>query len=106
MSQAAKGIGDLRHAAVSTNDNLRRSTSVNRPKEFASKVKNRKTSKRERRVFVNLPLSKNYLDRRNDPKVKYVSNKIVTSKYTTLTFVPKNLFEQFRRAANMYFLFM
>ncbi|CAG8455671.1 8932_t:CDS:2 [Paraglomus occultum] len=106
MSQAARGVGDPRHAAISTNDNLRRSTSVNRPKEFASKVKNRKTSKRERRVFVNLPLPSTHLDRRNDPKVKYVSNRIVTSKYTTLTFVPKNLFEQFRRAANMYFLFM
>lgn len=31
-------------------------------------------------------------------------NRIVTSKYTLLNFIPKNLFEQFRRIANFYFL--
>ena len=36
---------------------------------------------------------------------RYVpNNRIVTSKYTVLNFVPKNLFEQFRRIANFYFL--
>lgn len=32
------------------------------------------------------------------------SNAIHTNKYTILTFVPKNLFEQFHRFANLYFL--
>jgi hypothetical protein len=32
------------------------------------------------------------------------SNKIKTSRYTPLTFLPKNLYEQFRRIANLYFL--
>ncbi|KAM4675003.1 phospholipid-transporting ATPase VB [Discoglossus pictus] len=36
----------------------------------------------------------------------YVGNKIRTTKYTLLTFVPKNLFEQFYRSANLYFLFL
>jgi magnesium-transporting ATPase (P-type) len=36
----------------------------------------------------------------------FASNRISTSKYTMWNFVPKNLFEQFRRAANIYFLFM
>ena len=31
-------------------------------------------------------------------------NGVITSKYTWLTFVPKSLFEQFRRLANVYFL--
>ncbi|CAN0033542.1 unnamed protein product, partial [Hapterophycus canaliculatus] len=31
-------------------------------------------------------------------------NSVVTSKYNLLTFVPKSLFEQFRRIANIYFL--
>ena len=32
------------------------------------------------------------------------NNFIKTSKYTLLTFIPLNLFEQFQRAANFYFL--
>lgn len=32
------------------------------------------------------------------------ANAITTSKYTWLTFLPKNLFEQFHRFANIYFL--
>ena len=34
----------------------------------------------------------------------YCSNVVVTSKYTVVSFVPKNLYEQFRRFANIYFL--
>ena len=34
------------------------------------------------------------------------SNSIRTTKYTILTFLPKNLFEQFHRFANWYFLFI
>jgi magnesium-transporting ATPase (P-type) len=33
-----------------------------------------------------------------------VSNMVVTAKYTTASFLPKNLFEQFSRLANVYFL--
>ncbi|KAM9679000.1 phospholipid-transporting ATPase VD [Trichechus inunguis] len=36
----------------------------------------------------------------------YVNNQIRTTKYTLLNFVPRNLFEQFHRAANLYFLFL
>nr|XP_053653910.1 phospholipid-transporting ATPase IF-like isoform X2 [Cherax quadricarinatus] len=35
---------------------------------------------------------------------RYTHNRIKTSKYTVLNFIPKNLFEQFRRIANFYFL--
>lgn len=31
-------------------------------------------------------------------------NSVVTSKYNVLTFIPRSLFEQFRRVANIYFL--
>lgn len=32
------------------------------------------------------------------------NNSVVTSKYNIVTFVPRSLFEQFRRIANIYFL--
>uniref|UniRef100_A0A674EDY3 Phospholipid-transporting ATPase n=1 Tax=Salmo trutta TaxID=8032 RepID=A0A674EDY3_SALTR len=36
----------------------------------------------------------------------YSDNKIKTTKYTLLSFLPKNLFEQFHRFANVYFVFI
>ncbi|KAJ7542694.1 hypothetical protein O6H91_09G007000 [Diphasiastrum complanatum] len=36
---------------------------------------------------------------------KYRSNYVSTTKYNVVTFFPKALFEQFRRVANLYFLF-
>uniref|UniRef100_A0A6I8N6V6 Phospholipid-transporting ATPase n=1 Tax=Ornithorhynchus anatinus TaxID=9258 RepID=A0A6I8N6V6_ORNAN len=35
---------------------------------------------------------------------KFCDNRIISSKYTVWNFLPKNLFEQFRRIANFYFL--
>uniref|UniRef100_A0A8B9LVP3 Phospholipid-transporting ATPase n=1 Tax=Astyanax mexicanus TaxID=7994 RepID=A0A8B9LVP3_ASTMX len=35
---------------------------------------------------------------------RYPDNRIISSKYTFWNFIPKNLFEQFRRIANFYFL--
>uniref|UniRef100_A0A2C9JYJ6 Phospholipid-transporting ATPase n=1 Tax=Biomphalaria glabrata TaxID=6526 RepID=A0A2C9JYJ6_BIOGL len=44
----------------------------------------------------------------NDPEYNaqfgYANNYISTSKYNIITFLPKNLFEQFQRLANAYFL--
>ncbi|EIE80028.1 hypothetical protein RO3G_04733 [Rhizopus delemar RA 99-880] len=65
-----------------------------------STVKLRRIQTGGRRVFINLPLPQ------YTPPLRYASNKIKTSKYTLITFVPKNLFEQFRRPANLYFLAM
>ncbi|XP_068799066.1 phospholipid-transporting ATPase VD isoform X4 [Struthio camelus] len=36
----------------------------------------------------------------------YVNNRIRTTKYTVWNFIPRNLFEQFHRVANLYFLFL
>ena len=47
------------------------------------------------------------LNEPTDPALTtFPSNSIRTSKYTLLTFLPLNLFEQFRRLANLYFLFI
>lgn len=44
--------------------------------------------------------------KRDHPNGRYVENKIRTTKYTLLTFLPKNLIEQFHRVANLYFIFI
>lgn len=36
----------------------------------------------------------------------YKNNKIRTTKYSLLSFLPKNLFEQLHRFANVYFIFL
>ena len=50
---------------------------------------------------VTEPISDN-----SHPNHGYSNNRIVTTKYTALSFFPKNLFEQFHRFANLYFLFI
>lgn len=56
-----------------------------------------------RTVYVNEPLPKDLFDNKGKilKRAKYSTNQVVTSKYTVLTFVPRNLLEQFRRIANV-----
>lgn len=44
--------------------------------------------------------------KRDHPNGRYTENKIRTTKYTLLSFLPKNLIEQFHRVANLYFIFI
>lgn len=37
---------------------------------------------------------------------EHADNRIKSTKYTLITFLPKNMLEQFRRIANFYFLVM
>lgn len=58
-----------------------------------------------RTVYFNEPLPADKKDpKTGHPLVHYVRNKIRTTKYTPITFVPKNLFFQFHNVANIYFL--
>jgi hypothetical protein len=40
----------------------------------------------------------------NEPDLDLPNNSISTSKYNLITFLPKNLLEQFSKSANVYFL--
>ncbi|KIV91602.1 hypothetical protein, variant [Exophiala mesophila] len=59
-----------------------------------------------RSIYVNRPLPPEALTEEGHIKAKYARNKIRTSKYTPLSFVPKNLWWQFHNVANVYFLFI
>ncbi len=55
-----------------------------------------------RTIFVNNPLPSDYYDKKGRvlKDKTYPTNQNVTSKYTVITFLPRNLLEQFRRVAN------
>lgn len=54
-------------------------------------------------VYANQPLPAEYFDVQGKlgKEFQYTTNQVITSKYTALTFVPRNILEQFRRVANM-----
>ncbi|KAJ7436207.1 phospholipid-translocating ATPase [Mycena latifolia] len=60
----------------------------------------------KRTVYVNQQLPPDYFDHKGKikPENVYLSNQVITSKYTLITFLPRNLLEQFRRVANVFFL--
>lgn len=62
----------------------------------------RKPQDQKRKVSSNLPYET--FKWKDQPNRHYATNQIKTTKYTMLSFVPKNLFEQFHRFANLYFV--
>lgn len=56
-----------------------------------------------RTVYVNENIPGHYLDKKGRIKSEFIysSNQVITSKYTIITFLPRNLLEQFRRIANL-----
>ena len=57
-----------------------------------------------RTLYVHESLPQDYFDAKGKVKREhvYATNQLITSKYNIITFVPRNLLEQFRRIANMY----
>ncbi|KAF4078777.1 hypothetical protein AMELA_G00185370 [Ameiurus melas] len=77
------------------------------PGAGVKKRKKRKSKKesKTRTVHANL-LYDHHAKAAENPNRLYANNKIKTTKYTLLSFIPKNLFEQFHRFANVYFVFI
>ncbi|KIM48588.1 hypothetical protein M413DRAFT_437796 [Hebeloma cylindrosporum] len=59
-----------------------------------------------RTVYINEPLPGSFFDSKGKVRREhvYTSNQVITSKYSLITFLPRNLLEQFRRIANIFFL--
>ncbi|KAF8077570.1 phospholipid-translocating ATPase [Lyophyllum atratum] len=57
-------------------------------------------------IYVNENPPEDRLDKKGrlKPEHVYPTNQVLTSKYTIITFLPRNLLEQFRRIANIFFL--
>ncbi|XP_076870818.1 phospholipid-transporting ATPase VA [Brachyhypopomus gauderio] len=72
----------------------------------AKKHKKRKSKKETKTRIVHANIVYDHAKGGDNPNRHYANNKIKTTKYTLLSFIPKNLFEQFHRFANVYFVFI
>lgn len=86
------GLASHDDEAFNTNDHL------------SGESKNRAHEKRS--LFFHAELPPQLLDEEGNPSIIYPRNKIRTTKYTPLSFIPKNLSFQFNNIANVYFLTM
>ena len=60
-----------------------------------------------RQVAPNALINPNIsIDNISHPNYSYTRNSISTTRYTVWNFIPKNLYEQFHRLANLYFIFV
>ncbi|XP_062457551.1 phospholipid-transporting ATPase VA isoform X2 [Rhea pennata] len=73
-------------------------------KERQRKRRRRKKESKTRLVRSNLLLPEPEAEK--SKRTILASNRLKTTKYTALSFLPKNLFEQFHRLANVYFVFI
>ncbi|GBF89503.1 phospholipid-transporting ATPase [Raphidocelis subcapitata] len=73
-----------------------------RPRGWRARLLRRKRAKEDTRV-VSFPHAPHSLLHPHGRQPHYRGNSTSTTKYTPFTFLPKSLFEQYRRVANIYF---
>ncbi|XP_022245429.1 probable phospholipid-transporting ATPase IF isoform X1 [Limulus polyphemus] len=69
--------------------------------KIVRRASSRKSHEESRTVYVG---HRHPPGKEDELEGKFPDNTVVSSKYTLWNFIPKNLFEQFRRIANFYFL--
>ncbi|XP_047443600.1 phospholipid-transporting ATPase VA [Mugil cephalus] len=84
----------------------RRSADAGMDKAPKVKRQRKKKTKENKTRTVHANILYDYAKGEENPNRHYANNKIKTTKYTVLSFLPKNLFEQFHRFANVYFVFI
>ncbi|TFY73828.1 hypothetical protein EWM64_g10184, partial [Hericium alpestre] len=102
--QRAERRKSLRHRRSFFKGRRPASSGKEKQKEQKEQAKPTQVVGERRNIYVNTPLTAIEVDKVGEPVVRYPRNKVRTSKYTIITFIPKNLYEQFRRIANLYFL--
>ncbi|GME76125.1 unnamed protein product [[Candida] boidinii] len=90
-----RGLSKMPHRIFSSNDT---------PDDDLNNEQ-RDNASQKREVYYNLPLPSHILTEDNLPPA-YSRNKIRTTKYTPLSFLPKNIYFQFGNVANIFFLAM
>lgn len=81
-------------------------TTTTAPSTTTTAPSQRQTVAPKRSIFVNSALPSTHCNSDGNPMQQFVDNSIRTTKYSIITFIPLNLFSQFRRIANFYFLVM
>lgn len=104
MADSGDTVGDKRGFRALASHMWRKLKQIDLNPETAFKRKRPPPS--SRRVMINIELPKEAYDKRGRVRRQWMfaTNQVITAKYTVYNFVFKNLLEQFRRVANIFFL--
>lgn len=95
-----------RHKRTTSGEEKRHSSGTPDPNEANDVAGPEDQESQQRRIFLNVPVPEDAKDEAGNLKQQFGRNKIRTAKYTPLSFIPKNLYFQFRNIANDYFFFI
>lgn len=92
---------------VSSSDEKSNSNRSSKTPDESDQGRDEQISKpNSRTIYLNVPLPDEAKTKEGHNKQHFPRNKIRTSRYTPISFIPKNLYYQFHNIANCYFLFL